>query len=256
MIVKRPSHERGHADHGWLDTYHTFSFAGYHDPAHMGFRALRVINEDWVAPGRGFGAHPHRDMEIITYVLEGALEHKDSMGNHGVIRPGEVQRMSAGTGVVHSEFNPSPTERVHLLQIWIEPDTRGLSPGYEQRTVVPEDKRGRLLLVAGPPGAEGVVTIHQDARLYATLLERGEQVKHPLAADRHAWLHVVSGAVDVDRVPPHPALSPGRGEGSREPERASNGVRLEAGDGAAVSGESGLAIAATRPSEVLVFDLA
>ena len=231
MIARRPSNERGHANHGWLDTYHTFSFANYYDPTHMGFRALRVINEDWVEPAKGFGAHPHRDMEIITYVLEGALEHKDSMGNHGVIRPGEVQRMSAGTGVVHSEYNPSRTERVHLLQIWIESDQDGLQPSYEQRAFPEEDKRGRLRLVAAPDGAEGAVTIHQDTRVFASLLEAGEQVKHVMSSGRHGWLHVVSGAVEL------------------------NGTALETGDGAAVSGESALAIAATRPSEVLLFDL-
>jgi quercetin 2,3-dioxygenase len=232
MIVRRPSKERGHFNHGWLDTYHSFSFASYHDPAHMGFRGLRVINEDRVAPARGFGAHPHRDMEIITYVLAGALEHRDSMGNHGLIRPDEVQRMSAGTGVVHSEANPSRTEPVHLLQIWIEPSKDGIPPSYEQKTFPAADKRGRLRLVAAPDGAEGAVTIHTDAKLYATLLDPGRTVEHTLAPGRHAWVHVVSGSVDV------------------------GGVTLETGDGAAISGERALGIKATEPSEVLLFDLA
>jgi len=231
MIAVRKSVERGHADHGWLDTYHTFSFANYYDPAHMGFRALRVINEDWIAPTRGFGAHPHRDMEIITYVLEGALEHKDSMGNHGVIRPSEVQRMTAGTGIVHSEYNPSRGEPVHLLQIWIEPTEEGLTPSYEQRLVPDEDKRGRLRLIAAPDAAEGAVTIHADARVYAARLDAGEQVKQLLAPSRHAWVHVVSGDVTV------------------------NDARLTGGDGAAISGESAVAITAALDSEVLVFDL-
>jgi len=232
MIVRRPSKERGHFDHGWLDTYHSFSFASYYDPAHMGFRGLRVINEDRVAPARGFGSHPHRDMEIITYVLSGALEHRDSMGNHGLIRPDEVQRMSAGTGVVHSEANPSRTEPVHLLQIWIEPSKDGIPPSYEQKTFPAADKRGRLRLVAAPDGAEGAVTIHTDAKLYATLLDPGRTVEHTLAPGRHAWVHVVSGSIEV------------------------NGVALETGDGAAITGERALAIKTAEPSEVLLFDLA
>lgn len=232
MIGRRPANERGHANHGWLDTYHTFSFANYYDPAHMGFRTLRVINEDRVQPGRGFGAHPHRDMEILTYVLEGALEHRDSMGHHGVIRAGEVQRMSAGTGVIHSEHNASPRELVHFLQIWIEPAEDGLPPSYEQRAFPAEAKRGTLRLIAGPDGRDGAVTIHQDARVYAALLEPGEQVAHPLAPGRHAWLHVVTGAVDL------------------------NGTALGTGDGAAVSDERDLAVAARQPAEVLLFDLA
>jgi quercetin 2,3-dioxygenase len=232
MIVKRASEERGHFDHGWLDTSHTFSFASYHDPRHMGFRSLRVINEDRVQPGRGFGAHSHRDMEIITYVLEGALEHRDSMGTHSVIVPGEVQRMSAGTGVTHSEFNPSPTAPVHLLQIWLLPARAGLRPEYEQRAFPPESKRGTLRLVAAGDGRDGAVTIHQDADLHAALLAPGERVKHTLAAGRHAWLHVVRGAV------------------------ALNGVDLRAGDGAAVSEETHLEVAAAADAEVLLFDLA
>jgi len=232
MIVRRPSKERGHFDHGWLDTYHSFSFASYHDPAHMGFRGLRVINEDRVAPARGFGSHPHRDMEIITYVLSGALEHRDSMGNHGLIQPDEVQRMSAGTGVVHSEANPSRTEPVHLLQIWIEPSKDGIPPSYEQKTFPAADKRGRLRLVAAPDGAEGAVTIHTDAKLYATLLDPDRTVEHTLAPGRHAWVHVVSGSIEV------------------------NGVALETGDGAAITSERALAITAAEPTEPLLFDLA
>ncbi len=231
MITVRRSDERGHVDHGWLDTRHTFSFASYFDRRHMGFRTLRVINEDVVAAGKGFGMHPHNDMEIITYVLEGALAHRDSMGNHSVIRPGEVQRMSAGTGVVHSEANPSDTEPVHLLQIWILPEREGIEPGYEQKEFPDAEKRGRLRLVASPDGAEGSVTIHQDARLYASLLEPGESVEHRLAAGRHAWIQVVRGVVTVD------------------------GERLEAGDGASASDAETLTLAAEAPAEILLFDL-
>ena len=182
MITLRKASERGHADHGWLDSHHTFSFADYHDPRHMGFRALRVINDDRVAAGKGFGSHPHRDMEIISYVLEGALAHKDSMGTGAVIRPGDVQRMSAGTGVVHSEFNASPTEKVHFLQIWIVPDKRGITPGYEQKSFSAADKRGRLRLVAAPDGADGAVTIHADARVYAGVFG---------ATDQPAWVQML-----------------------------------------------------------------
>src|SRR5713101_4242056 len=175
MMRIRKANERGHANHGWLDTYHTFSFADYHDPEYMGFRSLRVINEDRVAPGQGFGTHPHRDMEIITYILEGSLEHKDSMGNGSVIRPGDVQRMSAGTGVTHSEYNPSKTETLHLLQIWILPDRRGHTPGYEQKEIGGAEKRGQLRLIASPDGRDGSVSIHQDARLYAGIVN-GEPI--------------------------------------------------------------------------------
>lgn len=231
MIVRRAAEARGHADHGWLDTYHTFSFAGYHDPAHMGFRALRVINEDRVQPGAGFGAHTHQDMEILTYVLDGALEHHDSMGNRGVIRAGEVQRMSAGTGVVHSESNASATDLVHFFQIWILPERRGLRPGYEQRAIAADDTRGRLYLVAAPAGDNGAVTINQDARVYLSRLGPGEETSHPLDPGRHAWAHVVHGRVTV------------------------NGMALGAGDGAAVSAERSLSIAAVEPSEMLLFDL-
>ena len=228
----RRAGERGHADHGWLDTRHTFSFASYHDPAHMGFRALRVINEDRVAPGTGFGAHSHRDMEIITYVLEGGLAHKDSMGNGSVIRPGNVQRMSAGTGVIHSEFNASDAEPVHFLQIWILPDRTGLPPSYEERQLAREEKRGALRLVAAPDGRDGAATIHQDARVYASVLEPGERLTHRLAPGRHAWLHVISGAI-------------GLGD-----------VALAGGDGVAISAEPALSLTATAPSELLLFDLA
>jgi len=231
MIAIRPAKERGHADHGWLDTWHTFSFADYHDRRFMGFRSLRVINEDFVAPGRGFPTHGHRDMEIITYVLEGALEHRDSLGTGSVIRPGEVQRMSAGTGVRHSEANPSASEPLHLLQIWIEPSTSGIPPGYEQKTFADADKRGRLRLVASPDGAEGSVTIHQDARVYATVVDSGQQVVHRLAPGRHAWLHVARGALTL------------------------NGRRLAQGDGAAISDEASLVVVGETGAEALLFDL-
>ncbi len=232
MITKRPGSERGHFDHGWLKTYHTFSFADYRDPNHMGFRQLRVINEDEVSPGMGFPTHGHRDMEIVTYVLEGALEHRDSMGNGSVIRPGDVQRMTAGTGVQHSEFNASKSEPVHLLQIWILPAKTKLAPGYEQTTIAAKDKRGVLRLIASPDGSDGSVTIHQDVRLYASVLEPGEKVIQDLARGRFGWLQVARGAVTV------------------------NGQALAHGDGAAVSDETSLAIAAAAPSEILLFDLA
>jgi redox-sensitive bicupin YhaK (pirin superfamily) len=231
MIALRPAKERGHADHGWLDTWHTFSFADYYDPRFMGFRTLRVINEDFVAPGRGFPTHGHRDMEIITYVLAGALEHRDSLGNGSIIRPGEVQRMSAGTGVRHSEANPSRTEALHLLQIWIEPARPGIAPGYEQKTFGDADKRGRLRLVASPDGAEGSVTIHQDARVYATVLGAGQQVTHTLAPGRYAWLHVAHGGLTL------------------------NGHRLGQGDGVAIGDEGALTMAGETEAEALLFDL-
>ena len=198
MITVRPGSERGHFDHGWLDTYHTFSFASYHDPRHMGFRSLRVINEDRVQPAEGFGTHAHRDMEILTWVLEGALEHKDSMGNGSVIRPGDIQRMSAGTGVTHSEFNPSRRELVHLLQIWLLPSQRGLTPGYEEKRFETESRRGVLRLIAARDGRDGAVSIHQDADLWTALLEPTEAVRHPLTAGRHAWLHVARGKVTAN----------------------------------------------------------
>lgn len=232
MIAVRPAAERGHFDHGWLDTRHTFSFAGYHDPAHMGFRALRVINEDRVQGGRGFGAHSHQDMEIVTYVLDGALEHADSMGNRSIIVPGDIQRMSAGTGVTHSEFNGTPDRPVHFLQIWILPDRRGLGPGYEQKSVPPREERGALRLIAARDGRDGAVTIHQDVDLYASRLEPAERVAHALARGRHAWLQVLAGRVTL------------------------NGTALGAGDGAAVSREPTLEIVALERAHLLLFDLA
>jgi redox-sensitive bicupin YhaK (pirin superfamily) len=231
MLYHRKAKERGHADHGWLKTYHTFSFADYYDPEQMGFRSLRVINEDRVQPGRGFPTHPHQDMEIITYVLEGALEHKDSMGNGSVIRPGDVQRMSAGTGITHSEFNHSKNELVHFLQIWILPSVRGLTPSYAQKFFPDEEKKGVLRLIASPDGRNGSVTIHQDANLYAALLEKGEVVTaKPM--DRHLWLQVARGKVEA------------------------NGYLLEQGDGAAVSNEELVHIIGKERAEVLIFDLA
>jgi redox-sensitive bicupin YhaK (pirin superfamily) len=231
MITVRPAHERGHAQHGWLESYHTFSFADYYDPQHMGFRTLRVINEDRVQPGRGFGAHSHRDMEILSYVLEGALEHKDSLGTGSVIRPGDVQRMSAGTGVTHSEFNPSRSEPVHFLQIWILPERSGLPPGYEQRTFPTSEKRGKFRLIASRDGREGSVTLHQAVDLYALVLAPGEQATHHLTPGRHAWAQVARGAITL------------------------NDTALSAGDGAAASDELRLTVTATAPAEVLLFDL-
>lgn len=234
MISIRRSDDRGHANHGWLDSHHTFSFANYFDPRHMGFRALRVINEDRVAPAEGFPTHAHRDMEIVSYVLDGALEHKDSMGTGSVIRPGDVQRMSAGTGVRHSEYNASREENVHFLQIWIQPDQAGIAPGYEQKRFEPADKRGTLRLVASPDGADGSVTIHADARLYAGLFTAGERAELPLAKGRHSWVHVARGAARV------------------------NGQELAAGDGLAISEAERVVVegTATGEGEVLVFDLA
>jgi redox-sensitive bicupin YhaK (pirin superfamily) len=232
MIVKRPAAERGHFNHGWLDTSHTFSFAGYHDPERKGFRTLRVINEDRVQGGKGFGNHSHSDMEIVTYVLEGALAHSDSMGNRSTIVPGDIQRMTAGTGVTHSEFNPRPQEPVHFLQIWILPDRRGLAPGYEQKAIPEAEERGALRLVASRDGRDGSVTIHQDVDLYASRLLPGERVKHAVASGRHAWLQVVTGRIEL------------------------NGTALGAGDGAAVSRESALEMVAVEPAHFLLFDLA
>jgi len=228
----RRADERGRADHGWLLSFHTFSFADYYDPAHMGFRALRVINEDRVQAGQGFGAHSHRDMEIISYVLEGALQHKDSMGTSSIIRPGEVQRMSAGTGVTHSEFNASATELVHFLQIWILPARPGGKPGYEQKAFPEEERRGRWRLVASPDGRDGSVTIQQDVALYTSLPRTGETLKHELAPGRHAWLHVARGDVELA------------------------GEKLVAGDAAAISDARGIELTGGASSEVLLFDLA
>jgi hypothetical protein len=232
MTELRLARDRGHANHGWLDSFHSFSFADYHDPKHMGFGPLRVINEDRVQPGMGFGTHGHRDMEIISYVLEGSLEHKDSMGNGSVIRPGNVQRMSAGTGVRHSEYNPSRDARVHFLQIWIEPDRRNVPPSYEEIQVDADAKRGRLKLIASPDGADGSVRIHQDARLYATLLDGADAVEHTLAPGRRAYVHVVRGEVAV------------------------NGERLGAGDALKAWGiETAIRLESARSAEVLLFDL-
>ena len=231
MITLRKSSDRGQADHGWLQSQHSFSFADYYDPHEMGWGPLRVINEDRVEPGQGFGTHGHRDMEIISYVLSGELEHKDSMGNGAVIRRGDVQRMSAGTGVQHSEFNPSPRTPVHFLQIWIEPAARGMAPSYEQKYFAPEDKHSQLRLVASPDGRAGSVTVHRAADLYASLLAPGEQVLHSPAAGRRAYLHLVRGTVRV------------------------NGVQLETGDAAKIEGEQTLTIAAEAESELLLFDL-
>jgi len=235
MIQIRRAKERGHADHGWLNTYHTFSFADYYDPKFMGFRSLRVINEDWVKPGYGFPTHPHRDMEIITYVLEGSLAHKDSMGTGSVIRPGEVQKMSAGTGVRHSEFNHSDKEPVHLYQIWILPEKEGIQPTYEQKTIPAEEKKGRLHRVASPDGGDGngAVKLYQDAELLAVELEPGQQVEHALADGRYAWVQVARGSVEL------------------------NGNKLKAGDGAAIAQEQSIKLAGgDEGSEVLLFDLA
>lgn len=231
MLTLRRSSDRGHADHGWLHSEHSFSFADYYDPKEMGWGTLRVINEDRVEPGKGFGTHGHRDMEIISYVLTGALQHKDSMGNGTVIHPGDVQRMSAGTGVQHSEFNPSPDALVHFLQIWIEPETQGLAPGYEEKFFAPEDKRGRLRLLASRNGRDGSVTIHQNVDLYASLLDADEQLTHRVAAGRLAYLHLVKGSLRL------------------------NGVTLKTGDAAKIEREENLVISAEESSEFLLFDL-
>ena len=231
MLEIRRARDRGHANHGWLDSWHSFSFADYHDPAHMGFGPLRVINEDRVQPGMGFGTHGHRDMEIISYVLAGQLEHKDSMGTGSVITPGDVQRMSAGTGVRHSEYNPSAAEAAHFLQIWIEPAVRGIAPSYEQTRFAADEKRGRLRLIASPDGADGAVTIHQDARVYAALLDSGAAVEHALAPGRRAYVHVVRGALQV------------------------NGVALGAGDAAKITAAPAIVLDHGSGAEILLFDL-
>jgi redox-sensitive bicupin YhaK (pirin superfamily) len=232
MIQIRPANQRGGGDYGWLNTHHTFSFNDYWDPKWMGFRSLRVINEDWVAPNTGFPTHPHRDMEIITYVLEGKLEHKDSLGTGSVILPGDGQCMIAGSGIRHSEFNPSTNEPVHLLQIWIHPEKGSLPPSYEQKSFPEGEKRGKLRLIASPDASDGSVKIHQDAKLYVSLLKPREEVTHELSKGRHAWLQVARGAVEL------------------------NGKTLNQGDGAAVSEERTLTIKAVQDAEVLLFDLA
>jgi redox-sensitive bicupin YhaK (pirin superfamily) len=232
MIWVRKAAERGHFNHGWLDTYHTFSFGDYDDPAHMGFRALRVMNDDRVHPGRGFGMHGHRDMEIVTYVLEGALEHKDSMGNGSILRAGQLQRMTAGTGVRHSEFNPSATDGLHLYQIWLLPERRGLAPSYQELAPTEAEKQGRFRLVASPDGADGSMTIHQDARLYLASHLPGQIGEHAVERGRAVWLQVLRGRVKF------------------------GGNDLSAGDGAAVTDESTVTVEAATPSEVLLFDLA
>ncbi|HEV3271073.1 MAG TPA: pirin family protein [Candidatus Methylacidiphilales bacterium] len=230
MIQTRKSNERGHAEHSWLDSYHTFSFADYYDPGHVNFRSLRVINEDRVAPEMGFGMHPHRDMEIITYVVTGELRHRDSMGNTAVMRAGDVQRISAGTGIMHSEINESTKEPVHLLQIWITPDHKDAKPSYAEKSFAGA-KPGRLHLVASKSGREGSIPINQDADLFLGKLERGGGAHHPLAAGRHAWLQLVEGELDA------------------------NGEHLMAGDAVAISGVPALTISALKPSDFLIFDL-
>jgi len=232
MIRIRRSEDRGGGDHGWLKTHHTFSFNDYWDPKWMGFRSLRVINEDWVAPNNGFPTHPHRDMEIITYILEGELEHKDSLGTGSVILPGDGQRMTAGSGIRHSEFNPSSTKAAHLLQIWIQPEKAGLPPSYEQKSFEEEDKRGKLRVIASRDAKDGSVKINQDAKLYVSLLKPGEEVAHELSQGRHGWLQVARGSVEL------------------------NGNKLGQGDGAAISDEKELKIKGTEDAEVLLFDLA
>ena len=232
MLTVRKSQDRGHADHGWLQSYHSFSFAGYYDPAHMGFGNLRVINEDRIAPGTGFGAHGHRDMEIVSYVLSGELAHKDNMGNVKGIPPGDVQRMSAGTGVMHSEFNHAQGQTTHFLQIWIEPNVQGIAPSYEQKTFADAEKRGVLRLVASPDGAHGSVTIHADAAIYAGLLDADEAVTLALNPERKTYVHLIRGALEV------------------------NGHALSGGDAAQIEKESTLSLTRGHDAEVLVFDLA
>jgi quercetin 2,3-dioxygenase len=232
MITIRKSEDRGHLNYGWLDTYHTFSFDQYYDAAHMHFRTLRVINEDRVAPAKGFPTHSHRDMEIITYILSGSLEHRDSMGNGSVIRPGDVQRMTAGSGVAHSEFNPDASEPVHLLQIWIMPNARNLAPGYEQKFFSEAERQNKLRLIASPEGSDGSVKINQDAQVYASIIEPDTKLTHVLEENRYAWLQVARGTVSV------------------------NDVELSQGDGAAINREDRLAISAKDGAELLLFDLA
>lgn len=231
MLIRRPAKERGHANHGWLDSHHTFSFAGYHDPRHMGFRSLRVINDDRVTAGAGFPTHGHRDMEIVSYVVEGALEHKDSMGTGSIIRPGDVQRMSAGSGVHHSEYNPSDDEGARFLQIWIQPNVRGIAPSYEQKNFL-DERNGNLRLVASPDGQQESVKLHQDVRIYASVLEAGQSITHAIDAGRHVWIQMVDGSLTA------------------------NGTVLRAGDGAAISEETSLTITTEEPAHFLLFDLA
>jgi len=232
MIRVRPADQRGHADHGWLNTFHTFSFADYYDEKQMGFRNLRVINEDRVAPGEGFGTHGHRDMEIVSYVLAGALAHKDSMGTGSTIKPGDVQRMSAGTGVTHSEFNASKSELLHFLQIWLLPAKAGIKPGYEEKNFGAAEKQGRLKLIASPDGGDGSVTIHTDARVYAGLFDAGQTAELPLGKGRGAWVHVARGSAKV------------------------NGREVSAGDGVALEDEAAVKVEGVKGAELLVFDLA
>ncbi len=232
MLILRRALDRFHTQIGWLDSHHTFSFGEHHHPDHMGFRALRVINDDRVSAGRGFGNHPHRDMEIVSYVLEGKLAHRDSMGNGSIIERGDVQRMTAGTGVIHSEENPATDEVAHFVQIWILPEQRRLPPGYEQRRFTEDERRNRLRLIAARDGRDGAVTVHQDVSLYASLLDAGKRVAHELAQGRYAWVQMASGEVTV------------------------NGERLLTGDGAALSDERRVEIVAAAPSEILLFDLA
>ncbi len=231
MIRVRKAQDRGHANHGWLDTYHTFSFSTYQDRDHMKFRSLRVMNEDTVAPGQGFGTHPHNDMEIVTYVLEGALEHKDSMGNGEVLRPGEFQRMSAGTGITHSEFNPSSSDPVHLYQIWLFPERKGIEPSYEQKRFPEEERHNQLRLVASQNAEDGSLLIHTDARIYLSQINAGKEVWHQLPEGRYGWLQVLRGSVSV------------------------NGVELATSDGAAISEETRLAMRAITDTEIMLFDL-
>jgi redox-sensitive bicupin YhaK (pirin superfamily) len=232
MIAHRPAGARGRTQIDWLDSYHSFSFGDYYDPAHHGFRSLRVLNDDVVAAGAGFGMHPHRDMEILTWVLEGELEHRDSLGSRSRIRPGELQRMTAGTGILHSEYNPSATERVRLLQVWLLPERKGLTPGYEQREFPAAGRSGRLQLLASHDGRDGSLSIHQDADVYAAVLAAGQETTHTLTPGRHAWVQVARGSVTL------------------------NGKTLNEGDGAAVSDETDLRLSGVMPSEVLLFDLA
>jgi redox-sensitive bicupin YhaK (pirin superfamily) len=232
MMKLRRALDRGHANHGWLNSWHSFSFAEYHDPEHIQFRALRVINDDTVEPGRGFGTHGHRDMEIVSYVLDGSLAHKDNMGNGSVIRPGNVQRMSAGTGVLHSEFNPSQTEKVHFLQIWFLPNASGIDPSYEEKYFSDEEKRGRLRLIASHDGADSSVTIHSDAKMFAGLLDGNERVEHSIASDRYIYVQVARGEVSL------------------------NSVSLQVGDGAMLASEERVILDQGRNAEVLVFELA